>query len=296
VNIPTAALVAFYTFLFMISMVLTARGDLWTWTMLVTALVGGLVLADVRQQLLKRGREQERTQPAPDSGVPENGEEAMDVIITLLAALSALCVTVMVPAVYALNIPVVTLPDGYVFSFIANGTIACVAYVAFNALSGVKTQTSSVLYHLDHFCSWLAWFSINLSAGLVLVRLISNGQDVVAVLRADGATQLLVGLVLYSWLDLLFVQGHKRRAIMARLRGHALPVATQAAVGNASSPGLAQLQQLTLLGRELRIGPIEAFIKIVPGAPGPMIELPDDLSHFVPAPSPAAAPAAAAGP
>lgn len=139
-------------------------------------------------------------------------------LITLLSAMINIATAVAVPVAYVLH-KYTFVYKSYTFSLLEWGLLAAIAYAVLNVLSGKIDQDDTKLYWLDTASSWLAALSINLTAGYVLLGLYKEKQNVVEVMQQDMALMLLMGLVAFSWLDLLWLQRKKTGMLIASATG-----------------------------------------------------------------------------
>lgn len=160
----------------------------------------------------------------------------MSIIITLLAALACFATAVIVPLVYIVGLDHVTV-HGVTFSFVTWGLPALLGLIALNVFSGLVDQRHRWLYVLDHVASWASWLSINFTTAFVAFGYLQANQDILKILQESFAMQLLLGLVAYSWFDLVWIQRHKRRVLREWLK--AQRVTTPAAAGLAVPPPVA---------------------------------------------------------
>jgi hypothetical protein len=134
-------------------------------------------------------------------------------LLTLLSAMINIATAIAVPLAYVLHKYVIKVGE-IQFSLLEWGLLAAIGYAVMNVLSGKIDQDDTKLYWLDTASSWLAALSINLSAGHVLLGLYKEKQNVVEIMQQDMALLLLMGLVAFSWLDLLWLQ-RKKTAMLA---------------------------------------------------------------------------------
>lgn len=130
-------------------------------------------------------------------------------VTTWLAALACFATAAIVPAVYVFGIDQVTI-GALTINFVKLAPVGFFAYVLFNILSGFSGQEDNgFLYWLDYLASWLAWFSINFTAVFVGIGLVQSYADVTDVLKLPWAIWILGGLMIFSWIDVGFLQGNK---------------------------------------------------------------------------------------
>ncbi len=176
-------------------------------------------------------------------------------IVTIAAAATALATAVAVPLVYLLGWDQVNLPIIGMTSMIAVGFPFALAYGLSNTASGIADQDDPGLYWLDHIPSVLAWLSINVTAAIVLFGLFQTNQDIVRVIKETFGLQLLLGLVVFSWFDVLWLQRRKHAMLKQQLQNPNAPTPQLAAQQPTVSRGptifgaaLATLLVLGLIG------------------------------------------------
>ena len=161
----------------------------------------------------------------------------MRYIVTLVVTIAAAAVTVAtviaVPLVYLIGWDQVNLPIFGMTSMVAVGLPFAIAYGLLNTASGISDQDDPALYWVDHIPSLLAWVSINVTAAIVLFGLFQANQDIVRVIRETFGLQLLLGLVVFSWVDILWLQRRKHQMLKEQLRDPAAPAPNLAAYATA---------------------------------------------------------------
>lgn len=117
----------------------------------------------------------------------------------------------------------VNLPIIGMASLVTLGFPFALLYGASNTVSGITDQDESGLYWLDHIPSVVAWMSINVTAGFVLFGLFQANSDIVRVIQESFALQLLLALVVFSWIDVLWLQRYKHRMLREQLQNPNAP-------------------------------------------------------------------------
>lgn len=139
-------------------------------------------------------------------------------VTTLLAIVSAIAVALIAPVDY-----IEALRDYPLWmllvAFLKFGAVIYISYVVFNIISGLAGQGDAgrnpVLYWMDYIPSWIAWFSLNLTAlwvALGLLGIVKGYSPITALADVPNSYWVLLALVLFSWLDVGVLQGHKHEA------------------------------------------------------------------------------------
>lgn len=143
----------------------------------------------------------------------------MEVLFSVIAALSAFAVAVGSPASYILNIDQVSFGVTFTVNLIAYATLAFEVYEVSNALSGVTPQRSYGLNVLDTFFSALAFVSLNFTLGWIVVQYLVGGGSAANIIYIFGGVQPLIGATVFSWVDVGYIQRRKWQLYRAQLEG-----------------------------------------------------------------------------
>ncbi len=194
------------------------------------------------------------------------------VVVTIVAAVSALATAIAVPLVYLLGWDTVTDPFfGITFSLVALGLPFALIYVLSNVASGISDQEDEGLYWVDYIPSVIAWVSISVTAAVVAFGLFRTNVDIVRVIKESFGLQLLLGLLIFSWVDRFWLQRYKHRMLTDQLRNPAAPppqLATYVAQPVSRTPMVVAAILATLLVILLIAGAIYASRAGVIGLPG----------------------------
>ena len=139
-------------------------------------------------------------------------------LVTLIAAAATLASAAIAPVDY---IPALRdNPIGLLLAmFLMFTSMIYIGYVIFNVFSGLMGQgdagRDARLWWIDYVSSWIAFWSFN----LILLWVVLGVQGIVPdfptiTTWADVPSKywVLLGLVLFSWLDVFVLQGHKHTA------------------------------------------------------------------------------------
>ena len=139
-------------------------------------------------------------------------------IVTLIAAVATLAAAAIAPVDYieALRAH----PIGLVLiAFVMYASAFYTCYVLFNIFSGLLGQGDAgrapALYWIDYVPSWLAWLSFNLVGLWVALGCAGIVQGFTAITSwaaVPNSYWVLIGLVVFSWVDVGILQGHKHKA------------------------------------------------------------------------------------
>lgn len=139
-------------------------------------------------------------------------------IVTLVAAVVTLAAAAIVPVDFIETLR--ANPIGiFLFTFVKYSSAIYIGYVLFNIFSGLLGQgdagRSPALYWIDYVPSWLAWFSFNLVGLWVALGCAGVVQGFTPITKlADVPNEywVLLGLFVFSWIDVGWLQGHKHAA------------------------------------------------------------------------------------
>ena len=129
--------------------------------------------------------------------------------VNWLDALACFATAAAVVAYYGFGIDQIQL-GALQISLVQHGKFIAGAWVLLEILSPFVGQGgNNPLYWLDYLGTWVAWLFINLTALYVWIGLTQGYPDVVRLLQVPYAKELLIGLVISSWISALLLQGSK---------------------------------------------------------------------------------------
>jgi len=135
------------------------------------------------------------------------------VLITWLDALACLATGAAAVAYYGFGISAVDLTV-IVVSLVQYGVFIAGIWAVLEVASWIAGQAgNNPLWWLDYVTTWFAWLFINLAALYVWLGVRSDYQPVVHRLEVPYATELLIGLVIFSWFAALVLQAHKHKRV-----------------------------------------------------------------------------------
>ena len=139
-------------------------------------------------------------------------------IVTLIAAAATLAAAAIAPIDYieALRAN----PIGLVLTaFVMYASAIYIGYALFNIFSGLLGQGDAgrapTLYWIDYVPSWLALFSFNLIGlwvALGINGIVQGFSPITKLADVPNEYWVLLGLVVFSWIDVGILQGHKHKA------------------------------------------------------------------------------------
>ncbi len=154
------------------------------------------------------------TQTEPES----RGSVMLKTIVTIIAAAAALAAAAIAPVNYieALRANPIGLA---LTAFVMYASAIYIGYVLFNIFSGLLGQGDAgrapALYWIDYVPSWIAWFSFNLVGVWVVLGIagiVQGFTPITSLAAVPNSYWVLFGLVIFSWIDVGFLQGHKHKA------------------------------------------------------------------------------------
>ena len=139
-------------------------------------------------------------------------------IVTLVAAAATLAAAAIAPVDYIEALRAT--PIGMVvYIFAVYSSAIYIGYVLFNIFSGLLGQGDAgrapTLYWIDYVPSWLAWFSVNMVGLWVLLGIAGVVQGFTPITTwaaVPNSYWVLLGLVIFSWIDVGILQGNKHKA------------------------------------------------------------------------------------
>lgn len=156
---------------------------------------------------------------------PGNGDRVMlKTIVTLIAAAATLAAAAIAPVDYIESLR--STPIGMVvYTFVMYASAIYIGYVLFNIFSGLLGQGDAgrapALYWIDYVPSWLAWLSFNavgLWVALGSAGTVRGFTPITKLADMPNDYWVLIGLVIFSWLDVGILQGHKHKAAWQYIR------------------------------------------------------------------------------
>lgn len=134
-------------------------------------------------------------------------------VITLIAAASAVLVAIWAPVTYAVLPAFVS--SAYVETITrlvsANGLLIVYLYMVSNTLSALIEQQTTALVKMDGLFSWIATISLCATFAVVFVFGLFGGVAALQAALSTGPFQTLLGVTAFSLFDVFYLQRLKTR-------------------------------------------------------------------------------------